>query len=389
MSDIQSTAGSNPMALERTPEQVRSASSVSAKGGGSEAIAGKGVEFALVLARMVDSVQNDPEQMRAAIYELARHKLDEQLAAEHPNDVKHIKSSLEIAIRGVEVFFRDDKNRLLSLQSAGGSALPSIASANITEASQRHSIEAAANGVERRQGAIWKKSPAIVLTLLLFLFGLLAFHTRPDLWVFGKKVKPQTAALSPQTPKPQRTEPPRPPVRDPLLPTSYGVYAIGGGKLVALKLFPIPAPDIRIAISAAIETTSQSVLPSGKVRFVVYRRERAAASAERAEVRIVASIIGTNLYDRGNSEVADHEKWVIRNVSFPYRIAPLKDHPEMDEITSDAELAPGRYALILNKEAYDFTVEGPLTDPRHCLERITAANGTFYSQCNPRSMVKQ
>ena len=380
------------MALERTPEQVHTASSVSAKVGGGEALAGKGVEFALVLARMVDSVQNDPEQMRAAIYELARHKLDEQLAAEHPNDVGHIKSSLEIAIRGVEVFYRDDKNRLLQLQSASGSAPPSIASANITEASQRHSIEAAANGMdrrERRQGPIWKKSAAIVLAFLLFLFGLLAFHIRPDLWVFGKKVKPQTAALSPQTPKQQRTEPPRPPVRDPLLPTSYGVYAIGGGKLVALKLFPIPAPDIRIAISAAIETTSQSVLPSGKVRFVVYRREQATASAERAEVRIVASIVGTDLYDRGNSNVADHEKWVIRNISFPYRIAPLKDHPEMDEITSDAELAPGRYALILNKEAYDFTVEGRLTDPRHCLERITAANGTFYSQCNPRSMVKQ
>ena len=32
------------------------------------------IEFALVLARMIDSVKNDPEHLRAAIYELARQR---------------------------------------------------------------------------------------------------------------------------------------------------------------------------------------------------------------------------------------------------------------------------------------------------------------------------
>ena len=36
------------------------------------------VEFALVLSRMIESVQNDPEHLRATIYELARHKIREQ-----------------------------------------------------------------------------------------------------------------------------------------------------------------------------------------------------------------------------------------------------------------------------------------------------------------------
>ena|ERR1700687_227478 len=36
------------------------------------------VQFALVIARMIDSVKNSPEHMRQALYDLARYKLQEQ-----------------------------------------------------------------------------------------------------------------------------------------------------------------------------------------------------------------------------------------------------------------------------------------------------------------------
>jgi hypothetical protein len=65
----------------------------------------------------------------------------------------------------------------------------------------------------------------------------------------------------------------------------------------------------------------------------------------------------------------------------------VKDHPEMDEIVSenpDAELTPGRYALILKGQAYDFTVKGIVTDSRQCLERVMAANGVYYSPCGSK-----
>ena len=45
------------------------------------------------------------------------------------------------------------------------------------------------------------------------------------------------------------------------------------------------------------------------------------------------------------------------------------------------ELTPGRYVLVLTNQAYDFTVEGNVTDRKHCIERIVATNGTFYSEC--------
>jgi hypothetical protein len=68
----------------------------------------------------------------------------------------------------------------------------------------------------------------------------------------------------------------------------------------------------------------------------------------------------------------------------PYRTAPRKDNPEMYEVRSenpDAPLPPGRYALVLKGLAYDFSVAGPVTDPRQCLERLVATNGRFYSEC--------
>src|ERR1700750_1219941 len=66
------------------------------------------VEFALVLSRMIDSVQNDPEHLRATVYELARHKLKEQLNSESSTDSRKLSKSLEVAIQGVEAFSQKD-----------------------------------------------------------------------------------------------------------------------------------------------------------------------------------------------------------------------------------------------------------------------------------------
>ncbi|WLB06843.1 hypothetical protein QIH87_32740 [Bradyrhizobium elkanii] len=59
------------------------------------------VEFALVLARTIDSVSSDPQQLRSAVYELARQKL-QQLAHEDPAEKQRLMQALEVAIEGVE-----------------------------------------------------------------------------------------------------------------------------------------------------------------------------------------------------------------------------------------------------------------------------------------------
>ena len=78
------------------------------------------------------------------------------------------------------------------------------------------------------------------------------------------------------------------------------------------------------------------------------------------------------------------DTWVIRNIAIPFRTAPKKDDPDMYEVQSESPenaLAPGRYALVLKGQAYDFSVAGDVTDPKQCLERLAATNGQFYSEC--------
>jgi len=56
------------------------------------------VQFALVIARMIDSVKNSPEHMRQAVYDLARYKLQEQFIYADAKDIRRTKQALETAI---------------------------------------------------------------------------------------------------------------------------------------------------------------------------------------------------------------------------------------------------------------------------------------------------
>ena len=70
------------------------------------------VNFALVLSRMIDSVEQDPAQLRATVYELARIKLREQFGHEDAKEVKRLVGALETAISGVESFSRQHGPRV-------------------------------------------------------------------------------------------------------------------------------------------------------------------------------------------------------------------------------------------------------------------------------------
>jgi hypothetical protein len=169
----------------------------------------------------------------------------------------------------------------------------------------------------------------------------------------------------------------------PLLPTDYGVYAVSNDALIGLSLLPGRPPDIRVAVSAAITVPSRTILPNGHPKFIVFRRDLGSSIADRAEVRIVAKVEREFSPNVMGKKPAD-DMWVMRNISFPLRLSPVHDNPEMLELHSEdpaLELTPGRYALVLKTEAYDFSVEGESTDPKQCIERIVAANGTFYSDC--------
>ena len=170
------------------------------------------------------------------------------------------------------------------------------------------------------------------------------------------------------------------------LPTDYGVYAVNNDKLSELNLLQEQVPDKRIAMSTPINQPSQTTLPDGKVKFVVFRRDLAGSAPDRIDVRVVARVVRALTFDgKGKASfVPVTDAWNIRNQSYEFRVRPLPGNPEM--LTMQAEkpdftLPAGRYVLALKNQGYDFTVAGKVTDPSQCLERTDAANGAFYSDC--------
>src|SRR5262245_22390285 len=67
------------------------------------------VDFAIVLSRVIASIENDPAQLRNAVYELARIKLQtEQSESDAPINVTEkgdVASALEASIETVETFY--------------------------------------------------------------------------------------------------------------------------------------------------------------------------------------------------------------------------------------------------------------------------------------------
>ncbi|HEY0723596.1 MAG TPA: hypothetical protein VGD41_06405, partial [Pyrinomonadaceae bacterium] len=76
------------------------------------------LDFSLVLARVIGSIENDPAQLRNAVYELARIKLEREVWQRQPplsmTEIRNLMRSLDIAIKCVEsVSLRHDESRAL------------------------------------------------------------------------------------------------------------------------------------------------------------------------------------------------------------------------------------------------------------------------------------
>jgi hypothetical protein len=358
------------------------------------------VDFALTLSRMINSAGADPEQLRTSVYELARYKLQEQIAEEVPDERNRLENAMEVAIQGVETHF----NRLEARALAAPEGQSRLSLPRYKGAPQAVTVISPGNARpvpptmkwprthdQRRRdfSAPWRY---VTVLALIAVVGF-AIQQRANLAALLTKVGPGVVATKtvskPVQASAEQTPPPQQeiaPARDAgLVPTTFGVYAVSDGKLHTLEMLPGRAPNPRVAISAAIPAPSKTTLPDRHIKFIVFRRDSATNALERAEVRIIARIAQSMKFDSAGKPVIAkaEDSWVIRNISYPYRTAPLKGQPDMYEVlgAEDKPLEPGRYALILSGEAYDFTVAGEITDTRQCLESVAAANGAFYTEC--------
>lgn len=389
------------------------------------------VNFALVLSRTIESVKKDPAELRASIYELARVKLMEQFGREDIKEVHRLVGALETAIQGVESFARHEEEKLaLSVKALPQALPPSPAfsgdvqtvnerqlrppSLTTTHTTSRRPVDIPAmpkvtKVVGSAYGGAAERHPrsgvfasivrlAAVLFFVVFACGI-AFNwsslktslegfrtTGSELLTPTKTtIRPAPPAAQPQEPDAESSVVLKAPSAFPL-PTTFGIYAVSDGQLQELKSLAGKVPDQRVAMSAAINTPSQTTLPSGSVRFIVFRRDSATNAPDHAEVRLVAKVTRAMGVDKsGKATISQaQDNWVIRNILIPYKIGPVDDHPEMFLIQPEASelvLPAGRYVLVIKGQGFDFEVAGPVIDPRHCLERVDASNGAFYSPC--------
>jgi hypothetical protein len=350
------------------------------------------VEFALILAQMINTVKQDPTQLRFAVYEFARSKLAHNLPDADEAERKRLQSALEVAIKGVEQFSQrtDQDQRLLppppSMALTVGPDPPARSQVAVISNPRGGYTEAewkplpSRFGERRRTFRIWRA--ASVAVGVLIAAGLAGLLYAPRLLQAPAPVASATPAAPPPETKvaaPAETLPFA-------IPSDYGIYALNNGKLSELDPLPIMVPDRRVAVSTPVSKESRTTLPDGHTKFVAFRRDLAANAPDRVDVRVVARVVRALSFDAAGkasySPVSD--EWSIRNTAFEFRVRPIVGHPEMLLIQPENHeftLPPGRYILALKSQAYDFTIAGDATDPSQCLERTDAANGTFYSDC--------
>jgi len=372
------------------------------------------LDFALVLARVIGSIESDPTQLRSAVYELARIKLEREAWQRNPSmsvsEIRHLMLALDAAIDRVEsVSLRHDELRALRsldklIESSGRRTHHSInverapvlminqAASAISDGSRSSTVVLSALRHARKGSREGLRSLRIPLLIgsIIGGFGLASYIIlqRP-FESFSPPITPPVDAVAPviqavtsgMPSSATRQQSPSLP-----LPTVYGIYAVSQGQLIELEALPGKVPDQRIFMSAAIKNASRTLLPDGRVAFIAFRRDILASAPDRVAVRVIARIARAMTFNStGSASVTPAgDEWAIRGTAYELRVAPVTENSEMLMFRSeDPEFAlpGGRYGLVLKGQAFDFTVAGAVTEPSHCLERTEAANGTFYSEC--------
>jgi hypothetical protein len=169
------------------------------------------------------------------------------------------------------------------------------------------------------------------------------------------------------------------------LPATFGVYAVSEGQLHKLEPLRVKVPDPRVLIGPMITIPTQTTVPQSKVSFVVYRRDLAMSVPDKVSIRVMARIARAMSFSDGKPVTMNVDAaWVVRGKSYNFGVSPLAENQEMVVIRPESDdfiLPAGRYALVFKDLAYDFSVDGEVTDPAQCLERVEALNGNVYSEC--------
>jgi hypothetical protein len=372
------------------------------------------VHFALILSRVLGTVSADPAQLRNIVYELAQIKLQKEVQREqiNPLETRYLTLALESAIERVEAIHseHDDLKPMQSLDRLTDSSEVTVKrrkpvnrpSGHILDTDRWPSFSTRGMGRSRTLERSWfwpgaapllRGAMVAILAFAVSLvldrqFGLLGSQASQTVAPVVQKIDrvgPKQVAQAPRQILQSTTTLQSESLGFPI-PSVYGIYAVSGGQLHELEPVVGRVPDQRVFISTPIKTPTRTVLPDGRIEFIVYRRDAANGAPERVSVRVIAKVLRAMTFNATGqaSTTKVEDSWAIRNVSYDFRVAPLGDNSEMLVIRPenvDFMFPAGRYGLVIKGQAYDFTVAGPITEAAQCLEGIKAENGTFYSEC--------
>ncbi len=342
-------------------------------------------DYYSVLANVVMASARDNARLRRVIYELARTKLRQQLDWE-TKELGHTEGSqqllaLETAIKQIEADLANDNLRhtYSIVNPVTHSLIEIIPPARHLPPLSEPRYEFTAGHRAPPASSISRWLLALVGAAILGVATYVAIerglHEQHQSKVEAAQNIPHNSisSLPPDIPT----------------PTAYGVYALTNGQLTELEPLPIKVPDQRVAISGTIATASTAKLPNGRARFIVFRRDLAKNAPEKVVVRVVARIIHASASSHKEETTTSNigHSWAVRGISYEMKIAPVRGNPAMILIRpadADFSFPAGRYALVLKAEAYDFSVDGPITDLAQCVERADGSDAPIYKQCrNP------
>ena len=171
-----------------------------------------------------------------------------------------------------------------------------------------------------------------------------------------------------------------------LLPDTYGLYAVSNGQLTRLEPLRYRVPDTRIALPGLVTKPSSISMPDGHLNFIAYQRDLRTNAPDNATIRVVAKVVRDLTFPTDGKPKATpiENTWTAREVSVDLTVAPVPGNQEMvmiQPLDPDLSLSPGRYMLVFKNQAYDFAVEGRVTDTAHCLERTETQTGGVYTEC--------
>lgn len=371
-------------------------------------------DYYALLRRTIAETDRSPAEIRRAIYEIARHQLDKQLAAlpqASPLQMRAEQNALDAAIRRIDAEAALVEPAPPKAEEAGSSS-PGSAERISPSSAPKDAIAAPASPDAGAPGGRWRpgrrvRSRRLLTALkvgLAALAGGLAAGAGGYALMQSKSGAPdisfpyfsgRTAAVRPAPPPASPGVAPAPAPPSPAarredtpgvpLPELYGVYALQEGSLSELRPVPFQSPDRRGAL-ALISEPSRMVFRSGRMMFVMFRRSLLTSAPEHVLVSVVARVAAEIVQGAPPAPVTG--QWVVRGIGAEFRVAPIKGQAEMVLIRHENinfELPPGRYALLLGEQAYDFAVDGTVTDAAQCVDRASSAAAIVYSECARRA----